>query len=133
MPIHGSNAPPGAISAVIDAMQARAKDSWFATDRLARNAGKNLVLSVPHRLAYLPFENISPGDDLRGRVVLAGWRFLIHDGDEAIAAATTIASDATGSSGNDQAWTLRDIAEGAFVGGMEDAIIHAEELPNVDR
>ncbi|RSS56476.1 hypothetical protein [Streptomyces sp. WAC01280] len=61
----------------------------------------------------------APGRSPRTR--LTGWRFLIRNGDRAIAAADTMLTP--------DGWTFSHFFEGPYVTATERALLHAEALP----
>ncbi|MFB7586355.1 hypothetical protein [Streptomyces sp. NPDC056169] len=63
----------------------------------------------------------APGRTPSPRTRLTGWRFLIRNGDRAIAAADTRLTP--------DGWTFSHFFEGPYVTATEQALLHAEALP----
>ncbi|MFE0646043.1 hypothetical protein ACFW2Y_31235 [Streptomyces sp. NPDC058877] len=64
---------------------------------------------------------VTGASGLAPRAELTGWRFLIRDGDRAIAAADTILTP--------DGWSFSHFFEGPYVSSMERALLQAESLP----
>jgi hypothetical protein len=93
--------------------------SAFRTPAVRLAAADTLAVSTPHRIALLPLDRIGPKTALRSDVQMRGWRFLVHHGDQIVAAADTVA----GARGQHRFGHLN---QGPFVTGTEQAIRRAE-------
>jgi hypothetical protein len=119
MPIDTGAVPEAAIAAVEQAMKARLAGSAFTTSNLRQVTSGALHRSFPHRVAYLSLDQVRRGHDLQDATRPGGWRFLIHEGDKAIAAVRVVEDGAA-------AYRLGEFSEGAFVTGTEQVVRFAE-------
>ena len=117
-------APPTAVRTVELALRERAAGATFATPRLRQAQIGVLAHSMPHRVVSLSLARVKGGGTLREMAEDVAWRFLIHEGDQVIAAARAVPGEAGG-------YDLGELSEGEFAAGTERAIVFAESLPQV--
>lgn len=121
MPLHVPLAPSPALRSVLTALGSPTAVDEKRTPALRRASGP-LVPDVPLPVHVL--DRITPRG--RGpRTSLAGWRFLIRDGDEAGASAVAAAQTIRTADG----WAFSHFFEGPYVSATERALAHAESLP----
>lgn len=119
MPIDPASVPQPVIAALQRAIQQQAARSTFVTTNLRHADISALECSTPHRVAYLLFDQVGLGKNLREVTKQEGWRFFLHEGaNEAIAAARVEEA------GNE--CVLAELSEGPLVTGTEAAIRFAE-------
>lgn len=138
MAIHPSDPPAAAVVAVKQAVAIRAGNPKFPRSRLSLAKRETVFISMPHRIAHLPFARIRRAESLRAAAKMGNWRFLVFEakrrttGDggaeeqEPIAAATMVESKA-----DETTYELGDLSEGPFVAATAEAIRRAEKLPRV--
>jgi hypothetical protein len=124
MPLEPGGIPSAAVGALERAIAVRAIHSAFATSNLRRANVRRLAWSTPHRVEYLPLERIRRENSLRVVTRPSGWRCLIHESAEAIAAARVAARTA-------DKYALVELSEGVLVTGTEAAVRVAEGLEQV--
>ena len=128
MPIKHKEAPARAIDALQDGLQhAISNNAPAARTLIIPNAESYMAPDVPYppeneATAPHPVFTVDPQDIARGKLLeaakLIGWRFLILQGDHAVASGTVVESD-----GN---MVLSSINEGRLVGLTLDSLSAAE-------
>src|SRR5713101_2201374 len=93
MSLYTVDPPSSARDAVISRLGHLAESSALRTPALRRASPDALALSTPHRVAVLPLNEIKHGISLRSAAQKKGWRFLVHDGDQVVAAAHSALSE----------------------------------------
>src|SRR5580693_5605551 len=79
--------PPNAARAAVHSMLGRLIDGAAHQVSALRMASRSsLSVSTPHRVTLLRLDRIHAGMSLRSAAENKGWRFLVHDGDEVVAA-----------------------------------------------
>ncbi|KQX57506.1 MULTISPECIES: hypothetical protein [unclassified Streptomyces] len=112
-----SPAPAPALRSVLAALGSPTAVREARTPALRAAQG---TLSPEHPLpVHILGVSGAPGHPPRAR--LAGWRFLISDGDRAIAAADTMLTP--------DGWSFSHFFEGPYVAATERALLQAEALP----
>ena len=124
MPLQHDEPPAPVHELVHNRLGALAHYGAFHTRRLRHAKADGLCLSTPHRIAVLTARSITARKTWTQHIGTAGWRFLIHDGDEVVATADTV-------SGEDGEHRFGHINEGPLVAGTTRAIIWAEQHPTI--
>ncbi|MBI3515604.1 MAG: hypothetical protein HY060_16330 [Proteobacteria bacterium] len=119
MALRPADPPKAARKAVHATLADPTSAEAFRTPAARQAAADGLALSTPHRVALLPLDRIGPKTSLRSDVQMRGWRFLVHHGDDVVAAAHTVA----GARGRH---SFGHLNQGPFVAGTEEAIRRAE-------
>ena len=113
--------PPGQVpSAVLNRLRAVSHQRAFHTPQLRRAEPRQLFISTPHRVAMLTRRAIGAGDNWLEPLDVRGWRFLVHQGEDVIAAVETVIT-------GDGEHRFGHIDEGPLVAGTADAIRWAEQ------
>jgi hypothetical protein len=126
MPLQTVHPPMPAHEAVRSRLGYLAEASAFRTPALRGVAPNTIALSTPHRVAILPLDRIKRGMSLRSAAQKKGWRFLVHNGDQVVAAAQSTLSE----KGEHR---FAHLNEGPFVAGTEQAVRRAELLASVQK
>lgn len=129
----GVETPDAASEAVIIGMRRRATDRGFWTPKLKYANLNALRLCNPHRVAFVPLDRIPRKFDpmaattiLRAATQILGWRFLIYDEEQPIAAARALLFE----SGE---YRLTELNEGPFVEGTAEAFrVARKRLPSFE-
>ncbi|MCM2577460.1 hypothetical protein [Streptomyces meridianus] len=122
MPLHVPLAPSPALRSVLTALGSPTAVDERRTPALRRATGP-LIPDVPLPVHVL--ERITP-DGEGPRTALAGWRFLVRDGQEAGAPAVAAAQTALTADG----WAFAHFVEGPYVRATERALAQAESIPD---
>jgi hypothetical protein len=125
MSLKVSEAPVEAFKLVNDKIKAFSKRGQFRTRALSQAQPRALNLTVPHPVYTLTLEDIVQQRSL-AVARTTGWRYLIQEGDSAIASAEVI-TDARG-----VVQTFSQFNEGPFVAATARTIVAAEEIPQVE-
>ena len=124
MPLQHEEPPTPVHELVHTRLGGLARYRAFHTPRLAQAKPDSLSVSTPHRIALLTAADIEAGSDWPRLIGAKGWRFLVHEGDEVVAAVDTVI---------DENGEIRfgHINEGPLAAGMAEAIEWAEEQASV--
>lgn len=117
--------PASAADAARTAFQAAVGARAFRLPAL-RNATGPLELAHPHQVFNLGLDDLTAGRGLAAARPV-GWRYLVHDGGNAVAAAETVPS------GPGDSHVFSAFNEGGFVGSTAEAIRAAEQLPETQQ
>lgn len=93
---------------------------------VTRNPTGPLQLTQPHQVFTLGLSDLAGGRGLEAAKP-SGWRYLVQEGDNALAAAGTVATG----SGNE--YVFSSFNEGRFVTSTAEAIQAAQAIPEVSR
>jgi hypothetical protein len=125
MPLRVPAPPTEAADAVHSTFQAFADSGTFRLPAL-RNATGPLQLTKPHQVFTLGLADLAAGRGLEAANP-TGWRYLVQEGDNVLAAADTVATG----SGNDYIFSAFN--EGRFVTSTAEAIQAAQAIPEVSQ
>lgn len=124
MGIETIKAPAEAQNVLRGALAGLAAKSAFRLESLRAAKPHAMSLSTPHRVAYLAVEDIRRGAELRSVTQPKGLRFLVHEGDDVIAAAEVMRTA-------DGGYRFTQLNDGPFVAATVQAIRVAEKLDAV--
>jgi hypothetical protein len=110
-----ATSPEAALKAALDGIQRRAATRGFLTPQLRKADPNALQLCLPHRLAFVPLNELLAGEKLRSAAHILGWRVFIFESKNLIAAAHVMRTD-------QGELRLSELNEGQFVGGSMDAL-----------
>ena len=125
MPLRVPAPPTEAADAVHSTFQAFADSGTFRLPAL-RNVTGPLQLTKPHQVFTLGLADLAAGRGLEAANP-TGWRYLVQEGDNVLAAADTVATG----SGNDYIFSAFN--EGRFVTSTAEAIQAAQAIPEVSQ
>lgn len=125
MPLRVPAPPAEAADAVHTTFQAFADSGTFRFQAL-RNATGPLQLTQPHQVFTLGLADLVAGRGLDAAKP-SGWRYLVQEGDDALAAADTVAT------GSGDGYVFSAFNEGRFVTSTAEAIQAAQAIPEVSR
>ncbi len=125
MPLRVPAPPAEAADAVHTTFQAFADSGTFRLPAL-RNATGPLQLTQPHQVFTLGLADLVAGRGLDAAKP-SGWRYLVQEGDDALAAADTVAT------GSGDGYVFSAFNEGRFVTSTAEAIQAAQAIPEVSR
>jgi hypothetical protein len=117
--------PTEAADAVYTTFRAFADSGTFRLPAL-RNASGPLQLTQPHQVFTLGLDDLAAGRGLDAAKP-GGWRYLVQEGDNALAAADTVAM------GPGNGYVFSAFNEGRFVTSTAEAIQAAQQIPEVSR
>ena len=117
--------PTEAADAVHTTFQAFADSGTFRLPAL-RNATGPLQLTQPHQVFTLGLADLAAGRGLEAAEP-SGWRYLVQEGDNALAAADTVAT------GPGNEYVFSAFNEGRFVTSTAQAIQAAQAIPEVSQ
>jgi len=117
--------PTEAADAVHTTFRAFADSGTFRLPAL-RHASGPLQLAQPHQVFTLGLDDLAAGSGLEAAKP-GRWRYLVQEGDNALAAADTVAS------GPGRGYVFSAFNEGRFVTSTAEAIQVAQEIPEVSR
>jgi hypothetical protein len=123
MPLNIPEPPEGAAAVVSSTVRAFAETGNFRLPAL-RNATGPLQITQSHQVFTLGLTDLVAGRGLEAAQP-SGWRFLIQDGEQVVAAAETI------STGAGAAHLFSSFNEGPFARSTADAIRIAQQLSEV--
>jgi hypothetical protein len=125
MPLRVPAPPTEAADAVRTTFQAFADSGTFRLPAL-RNATGPLELTQPHQVFTLGLADLAAGRGLDAAKP-SGWRYLVQEGDNALAAADTVAT------GPGNGYVFSTFNEGRFVTSTAEAIQAAQAIPEVSQ
>ncbi|MGD0602941.1 MAG: hypothetical protein ABSA53_04980 [Streptosporangiaceae bacterium] len=125
MPLRVPAPPAEAADAVHTTFRAFADSGTFRLPAL-RNASGPLQLTQPHQVFTLGLADLAAGRGLEAATP-GRWRYLVQEGDNALAAADTVAA------GPGHGYVFSAFNEGRFVTSTAEAIQVAQENPEVSR
>ena len=117
MPLHVPPAPAPALRSVLAALGSPSAVREAPAHALRAHQGP---LSPDHPLPVHVWDDVSRAGG-PGRTRLAGWRFLVRDGERAVAAAEAMLTA--------DGWTFSHFCGGPYVTATEQALQQAEALP----
>jgi hypothetical protein len=126
MPLRIETPTPTVTNVIASTLQRVAQQGQFRTPALVLAAHQDLSLAAPHRIYNLELNDLAQARGLRA-AKLTGWRYIIQEGERAIASAEASVKR-TGASPQ-----FAQINEGPYVAATEAAIVAAEALPQVQQ